>query len=145
MRELDLSKPVHASCVALDGAAALILGASGSGKSELALELMSVGAQLVSDDRTQLTIGQGKVVAAPPNQIAGLIEARGVGILRADFVPQAELVVCVDLDQEETERLPEKHTIKVGHIVLPLLYRVSAGHFKAAILQMLRNGRSEPR
>ena len=35
---------VHGSCAALDGRAILILGPSGSGKSALALALMSLGA-----------------------------------------------------------------------------------------------------
>ena len=45
---------VHASAVSLGGRGVLILGRSGAGKSGLALRLIALGAQLVSDDRVVL-------------------------------------------------------------------------------------------
>src|SRR3546814_5042791 len=65
---------VHASCVALDGRAVLLMGASGSGKSDLALRLIDRGWSLVSDDYVTLESRGGKLVAAPPEQIAGRSE-----------------------------------------------------------------------
>ena len=53
MAELS-SETIHASCVAIDGRALLIEGASGDGKSDLALRLIDRGATLVSDDYTCL-------------------------------------------------------------------------------------------
>src|SRR3546814_11301183 len=67
---------VHASCVALDGRAVLLMGASGSGKSDLALRLIDRGWSLVSDDYVTLECRGGKLVAAPPEQIAGRMEVR---------------------------------------------------------------------
>ena len=61
---------IHASTVALDGRALLILGAAGSGKSTLALGLMALGCTLVADDRTQLCVAEGRVIAAPPSTLA---------------------------------------------------------------------------
>ena len=67
------------------GAALLILGASGRGKSALALGLMAAGATLVADDRTHLHARRRRqLVASAPAAIAGLIEARGIGILKAE-------------------------------------------------------------
>jgi len=47
---------IHASCVAVDGKGLLITGASGSGKSALALQLMAFGAHLIADDRVKRMI-----------------------------------------------------------------------------------------
>ena len=84
---------VHASCVAWKGRGLLIGGPVGSGKSSLALQLMAFGADLIADDRTALSADRdGPPVAAPVAPIAGLIEARGVGILPADAgAPAASL------------------------------------------------------
>jgi HPr kinase/phosphorylase len=88
---------LHATCVAVDGRGVLILGPSGSGKSALALRLLSLGARLVADDRTEVTVTGGRLVARCPVQIAGLIEARGVGLLRAPAVDQAEVALVATL------------------------------------------------
>ena len=62
---------LHASCVAIQGRAVLIIGASGRGKSGLALQLMAFGAKLVSDDRTEVVLEQGKLIARAPATIGG--------------------------------------------------------------------------
>ncbi|MFT8808383.1 HPr kinase/phosphorylase [Gluconobacter sp.] len=94
--------PVHASCVAWKGEGVLISGSSGSGKSELALRLMDAGFDLVADDRVLL---QG-IIASAPERIAGLIEVRGVGILRTPFVIKAPVRLRVCLGEGQP-RLPE--------------------------------------
>ncbi len=129
---------LHASCVAWQGRGALILGRSGAGKSALALQLMAYGADLVADDRTELHAEDDVLTARPPATIAGLIEARGVGLLRVPFVPQAEIALIVDLDQTETDRLPpERHLTLLG-ISRPLVLSVPQAHFPAAILCYLK-------
>ena len=65
---------IHASCVAFRGKGVLLLGPSGAGKSSLALQLMDGGARLVADDRCDLSARGGKLYAAAPASIAGLIE-----------------------------------------------------------------------
>lgn len=133
---------LHASCVALNGRAVLISGASGSGKSALALELMSRGADLVSDDQTIIYPDLEGIIATAPSSIRGQIEARGVGILKADEVASAVVALVVDLDQQESERLPGQYTFSRFGITLPLLYHVPHPHFAPAILQFLKTGRS---
>ncbi|MDF0600809.1 HPr kinase/phosphatase C-terminal domain-containing protein [Psychromarinibacter sp. C21-152] len=131
---------IHASCVALDGRAVLIRGAAGSGKSGLALQLMALGAALVADDRTEITLHDGWPVAACPAAIRGRIEARGLGLLAADPAPPAVVRLVVDLDRVETDRLPpERHTDLLG-VPLPLFHKVESLHFAPAILQYLRAG-----
>jgi HPr kinase/phosphorylase len=136
------SKLIHASCVALGPVAVLILGASGRGKSALALELMARGAVLVADDQTEITGRDGALYARCPKAIRGRIEARGVGILAAQTVAVARVGLIVDLDQVEERRLPPLRTITLEGVDLPLVHSIVQTHFPAAILQYLKGGRS---
>jgi HPr kinase/phosphorylase len=99
---------VHGTSVAFDGAGVLLRGPSGAGKSDLALRLIESGAALVADDQTELRrVGMGLRMSAPA-AIAGLLEVRGVGILRVPSVPSAILRLVVTLvPSEAIERLPE--------------------------------------
>ncbi|HEY5338136.1 MAG TPA: HPr kinase/phosphatase C-terminal domain-containing protein [Rhizomicrobium sp.] len=109
---------IHASCVVLGGAAAafgaprnagiLLLGESGAGKSDLALRLIERGAQLVADDRVDLFVTDGILMARAPASLAGLIEARGVGIVALPFAAQARIVLAVELiEAGNVPRLPQ--------------------------------------
>ena len=109
---------VHASCVALGGRGVLILGASGRGKSDLALRLIDRGARLVSDDYTVLSARGGRLLASQPATIAGRIEVRGVGLIELDAVGDVPLCLAVDLDREP-ERLPEPRQISFLGLSLP--------------------------
>jgi HPr kinase/phosphorylase len=138
----SISTNIHASVVALGSQrGVLIKGASGSGKSLLALRLMAYGAQLVADDRVDLSVEGGQLIARAPPQIAGRIEARGVGLLQADPMPRARIILCANLDEIETERLPEQRKDRVLGVELPLVLRVQHGHLDVAILQWLKGGR----
>ena len=140
----DPSDILHASCVAYQGRAVLILGRSGQGKSGLAMQLMAYGADLVADDRTQVTVQDERLWATAAPELAGWIEARGVGLLRASITDTAEVVLVVDLDTDETDRLPLAHTVSVSGITLPKLHKVDSPYFPAAVLQYLKAGRKEP-
>ena len=109
---------VHAGCVAIQGRAVLIAGGSGSGKSDLALRLIDRGAMLVSDDYTELTRDAGRLLASPPDRIAGRIEARGVGILERAWVSGVPVCLIVDLS-DPVERLPEPRTRTIAEVELP--------------------------
>jgi len=102
---------LHASCVSIDGRGVLLVGPSGVGKSDVALRLIDAGAELVSDDQTELRLVEGgAIVAAPPAPLAGLIEVRGVGLLRLPSWSEATVSLYVDLLPlgAAVERLPEK-------------------------------------
>jgi hypothetical protein len=109
---------VHASCVILADAARslgaardagiLILGDSGSGKSDLALRLITMGAVLVADDRCDLYVSSNRLYAAVPETLAGLIEVRGVGIISVSHESQARITLAARLtDRSAISRLPE--------------------------------------
>jgi HPr kinase/phosphorylase len=133
---------LHATCVAAGGRGLLILGPSGAGKSSLALRLISLGALLISDDRTLVTASQGRLTATClRSAISGLIEARGVGILRSPTQESAELALVADLGQRETERLPPTRTVTILGCTLSLVLQAQNDHFPDALMLYLRHGR----
>jgi HPr kinase/phosphorylase len=132
---------LHASCVAWGLDAVLITGAAGSGKSNLALALMAYGCQLIADDGTQLTTEQGRLMARCPPALLGMIEARGLGLLNATPLDTATVTLCITMDVTETERLPPNRIVTYLGVSLPLLHKVETGHFAAAVLQYLKQGR----
>ena len=134
---------LHATAVALEGKGVLITGQSGTGKSSLALQLMALGCTLVADDQTDVTRQGDRLWASAPASITGIIEARGVGILHAD-VTNAEIVLAIDLDQLERDRLPHRHSLTCLGLTLPCLHSVDTASWPAAILQYLKGGRKEP-
>jgi len=134
---------VHASCVALDGHAVLITGASGSGKSTLALELMALGADLVSDDSTELTVIDGVLLARAAAAIRGRIEARGVGLLQAAAVGPCTVSLAVDLDQAESDRLPPRRTAVFCGIPVPVIHGAKHPGLAPAVILYLKGGRAD--
>jgi len=104
---------VHASAVRVGDRAVLIRGASGAGKSRLAFDLILAGragqiapAVLVGDDRVQLQASLGQLMVRPVRPLAGLIEIRGLGIRRCDFIEEATVGLVVDLSAGDADRLP---------------------------------------
>ena len=135
---------IHASAVTFGARGLLILGASGSGKSSLALELMALGAVLVADDRVIMTPDlNGGLRMSAPAALEGLIEARGVGLIRCDHRP-AMAVWAVTLDEVETERLPERHDTVIGDVTLPVLRKVESPAFPAMLCALMNGGRAAP-
>tara|TARA_R100000322_G_scaffold124685_2_gene81464 strand:- start:11767 stop:12213 length:447 start_codon:yes stop_codon:yes gene_type:complete len=133
---------IHATSVAIDGGAVVITGASGSGKSGLALELIALGARLISDDLTRIEPGaEGWPHAATTGRMAGVIEARGVGLLHVPHVARAPVCLIVDLDRTEQARLPEPVTRVVLGQAIPAVARVDSPHFAASILALSKGGR----
>lgn len=120
---------IHASCVLLDGAGApfgapadagvLLLGESGSGKSDLALRLIERGAVLVADDRTELFTESGWLCARAPANVAGLIEVRNVGVIELPHAGAATITLAVQLSTKEApQRLPHSGHYVPGDICL---------------------------
>lgn len=134
---------VHATCVAVAGRGLLITGPAGAGKSSLALALMAYGAGLVADDRTELSLVDGEVVAACPPTLEGMIEARGLGILHAEMAGPVALGLVVDLGQAEGQRLPPHRNVTWFGRTLPLVLGQTSPHFPAALWHYMHHGRRE--
>ncbi len=114
----ERSTNIHAGCVRLARAAApfgasedagvLLLGASGTGKSDLMLRLIAAGAELVADDRVDLVVDEDTLFATSPPVLAGLIEVRGLGIVALPHCQRAKVVLAVELTPGNIPpRLPE--------------------------------------
>lgn len=129
------------SSVALAGQGVLIMGESGAGKSSLALDLMALGAGLISDDWTLIRREGEALMADAPPAIRGRIEARGIGILAADPVGPVPLTLVVDLGSAADERLPPLRQVEIAGIFLPLVKAVYQPHLGAALRQLLIGGR----
>ncbi len=103
-----MTETVHATCVAFGDIAILLRGPAGSGKSDLALRLIEAGAVLVADDRVALTAQDGRLVAAAPPALAGLLELRGIGLVGLPHVSGVPVALAVDLvSAQDVERLPD--------------------------------------
>jgi HPr kinase/phosphorylase len=135
---------LHATAVAVAGRGLLILGASGSGKSGLALRLMALGARLVADDQVLLTRAGDSLLAEAPARLAGLVEARGIGILRVTPAGRVPLAWAVDLDRPPEARLPQADTIALIGVPLHLIRGRGLPNLDAMLTVLLHNGRAEP-
>ncbi len=112
---------IHASAVCVAGNGLLILGASGSGKSGLALRMIALGAELVADDRVALSRVGDELRAAPPRALAGRIEARGIGVLSLPHLASAPLSLAVDLDAAPEARMPQARTFARAGVGIELI------------------------
>jgi HPr kinase/phosphorylase len=127
---------VHATAIAIDGRAMLLRGPSGAGKSDLAVRLIDGGALLLADDQALLRRVDNRVLVRAPATIAGLIEVRGVGIVRVDCLDEAPLALVVDLAPlAQIERIPDNRFEEVLGLAIPL---ITLAPFEASAAAKLR-------
>ena len=114
----------------------VLTGESGAGKSALGLQLIDAGAMLVSDDLTMLLREGPRLIARAPARGAGLIEARGNGMMRLPFVDQAPITFFVEVGALAGERLPEPaYRTELG-VSVPLLRADPANPASAALIRL---------
>jgi HPr kinase/phosphorylase len=125
---------IHATAVAIETVfgprAVLLRGCSGSGKSDLGLRLIDAGGRLVADDQSELKRRGALIIVRSPPTIAGLIEVRGLGIVRVEALAEAPLALIADLAAPETiERLPERDKERLLGLDLP---RIAVAPFEVS-------------
>lgn len=128
---------LHATTVAIGGRGLILTGPSGSGKSTVALQLIAVGAILVADDRTDLSLRAGRLVASAPVALRGQVEARGIGILAAEVSPPVAVALVCDLGREEEDRLPHPRVQEWLGVRVSLVLGPYRPHLYAALRQLL--------
>lgn len=119
---------IHATSLLVADRGVLITGASGAGKSALALALINARlhrgsfAALVSDDRTILRAVGGRLLASPPEALAGGIEVRGAGLFSVAYEKEAVIHLVVDLvPASDAVRYPDGAKRTFCGVALPLL------------------------
>jgi serine kinase of HPr protein (carbohydrate metabolism regulator) len=117
-----MAETVHGTAVLAGASGILIRGASGSGKSGLAMALIERGAVLVADDRVHLAARGGRLLVSPPAAVSGAIELRGRGLVQIPHERMAVVRLVVDIVGEaDFERMPEapKLSMEISGIKLP--------------------------
>jgi len=97
----------------------LIEGPSGAGKSDLALRALDHGFRLVADDRVLLWTAEGRLYGRAPDALGGLLEVRGVDVVRVPALAFCEVAGVVRL--ATAERIPDFTTETILGVAVPLL------------------------
>lgn len=113
-------EPIHATALVHKGIGCLIIGESGTGKSRLLAEALLHGASLIADDRVRLCGLNGKLVASAPPKLEGVIELRGLGLIkRNDPIHSHPIHLIVELTEAAAERVPEAQTREYQGVSVP--------------------------
>ncbi|WP_296417903.1 HPr kinase/phosphorylase [Pseudooctadecabacter sp.] len=134
---------LHASSVSFNHKALVIAGPSGSGKSSLALRMMSLGATLISDDITVLSSAPDHVTAHRPATLPALIEVRGFGLLNTPVHAGEGVAAVLDLGTDEADRLPPLRHITLLGRSFPLFHKPATPYIAEAMIHYLTYGRSD--
>ncbi len=128
---------LHCTCVRVDGTGVLLCGRPAGGKSDLALRLIDGGGVLVADDYTEVEARDGRLFGHAPETIRGLLEVRGIGVVKLDFADEAAIGLIIELvpGGENIERLPDPAARDVQGVALPL-FRLSP--FEASAISKVR-------
>ena len=102
--------------------------------------MISLGATLVADDRVNLARRNSAIFASAPDTIAGLIEARGIGLLRMDHRSDVQVFSIIDLDRAETDRLPQSRTRPLLDVPCPVIFGKDRTGLAAILVNLLRFG-----
>ena len=114
-------KRIHSTSVVIDDNGVLILGDSGSGKSDLALRLIDNGATLISDDVSICRKNSNNIYLYCPPEIKGLLEVREIGIITVPFVERIKLRLVVNLKSNNNERFPKDSCFRILGIKIPII------------------------
>lgn len=117
---------LHATTIFLDGFGIMIGGPAGIGKSALALDLLndahgfeyvllnSGSSLLVADDQTyvgkDVVDGEAKLIARCPQNIEGLLEVRGLGIIKVPFRSPSPVDLYVEIVDKMPARMPDTNS-----------------------------------
>ena len=141
---------VHGVLLEVRGLGILIIGESGIGKSDIALELISVGSKLAADDVVEIRCpAQDKLTGTSPDRTKHLMEIRGLGIIKIkdlygpdSVIDEIEIDLVVELCKWESDtdydRLGiDEQSYKIADIDLPyVVLPISAWRNNALIVEV---------
>lgn len=125
---MDISDNIHATAIAVGDRGILVIGASGAGKTSLSLTLVAQVRQaggfasLVADDQVLVSAAGGRLVGRCAEQIAGLVELRGLGPRPVEHLPNVVVDLVVRLvPAADAQRFAEPETVTICGCSLPQL------------------------
>ena len=140
---------IHGVLVDVYGEGVLIMGESGIGKSEAALELIKRGHRLVSDDVVEIRkVSDASLVGSAPDITRHFIELRGIGIIDAKTLFGVESVkntqtidLVIKLEEWDKDKeydrlgLQEEYTEFLGNRVVCHSIPIRPGRSLAVIVE----------
>ena len=133
---------LHATAVAACGRALVLVGPSGTGKTETALSLMAFGATLICDDLVELRRDGDALVALPPREAKPIVELRHIGFSCAPLGGPTPVMACVDMRRTDVPRLPDPEFVTLLDRQIRLIQTSREGSFAPALWHYLTQ--SEP-
>lgn len=120
MNETAGAPPLHGTLVSHNGVGCLLLGAPGTGKSRLGVEIMAFGGRVVADDLVVLRLMSGMLMGGPPKELMGIVEMRGVGLNKIpDTVSQHVVHMVIELNTDLNIPVPTSNTREFEGVELP--------------------------
>lgn len=140
----------HGVLVEVYGEGILLLGDSGVGKSETAVELIKRGHRLIADDAVEIRrVSRKSLVGQAPDNIRYFIELRGIGIINARRIfgmgavkVSEKIDICINLETWDATKTYdrmglENHTTEIlGIEVTELRIPVKPGRNLAVIIEV---------
>lgn len=140
---------LHGELVRIHGVGVLITGKSGMGKSEIALELIKRGHQLVADDRVDCYAMHNTLIGKTTPLLEGFMEFRGVGIINVGrmfgvgaYANQTEIELQIDLEPYDSDAnydrvgIEEKEFSEIlGVKIMRIRIPVSSGRPMSTIIE----------
>lgn len=130
--KLAKSVCVHGELLLIYGTGVLICGESGMGKSEIALELIRRGHQLVADDRVDCSRIHNRIVGCSPQLLEGMLELRGVGVINISrtygvgaVAPKSNVDIQITLEEFDPKAnydrvgIEEKKSVNILDVEIP--------------------------
>ena len=123
----------------INGSGILILGRSGSGKSTLAINLIALGSKLVADDQCKLVKKNNSFRIFKPASLPNSIEVRGIGLVSVPTVVETRLDWVVNMDEAETERMPDLRFTEIGGYRVPTVFGKNMEDLASRIYVLVSN------
>lgn len=148
----------HGVLVEVFGEGILLLGESGVGKSETAIELVNRGHRLIADDAVEIRrVSSKSLVGSSPENIRHFIELRGIGIINASRIfgvgavkPTEKIDLVINIEPWDSSKVYDRmgledETTEILGISLPsITVPVKPGRNLAVIIEVAaRNNRQK--